>query len=60
MTVFRRNPPVAGVDAVATITESQTYQTDLLPGFELLLARLLAVLLGGDEGGRHPTGVSGA
>jgi Uma2 family endonuclease len=43
MNLFRREPPVTGIDAVATITETQTYQTDLLPGFELPLARLLAV-----------------
>ncbi len=43
MTVFRRNPPVSGPESVATITESQTYRTDLLPGFELPLGRLLAV-----------------
>ncbi|MGO9467145.1 MAG: hypothetical protein ACLQVF_23630 [Isosphaeraceae bacterium] len=43
MTVFRRNPPVSGPESVATIAESQTYRTDLLPGFELPLGRLLAV-----------------
>jgi Uma2 family endonuclease len=43
MTVFRREPPITGTDTVVTITESEIYQTDLLPGFELPLARLLAV-----------------
>jgi Uma2 family endonuclease len=43
MSVFRRNPPATGTEAVATITESQTYRTDLLPAFELPLARLLTV-----------------
>lgn len=43
MTVFRRDPPETGTDAVVTITESEIYRTELLPGFELPLGRLLAV-----------------
>jgi Uma2 family endonuclease len=40
MTVFRNQP--AGVEEVV-IPENETYRTPLLPGFELSLARLLAV-----------------
>ena len=43
MSVFRRDPPVTGVERVDTIAETQTYRTCLLPGFELPLARLLTV-----------------
>jgi hypothetical protein len=43
MTVYRRIPPASGTDAVVTITETETYCTELLPGFELSLGRLLAV-----------------
>jgi Uma2 family endonuclease len=43
MTVYRREPAITGSDTVITVTESETYHTDLLPGFELPLARLLAV-----------------
>jgi Uma2 family endonuclease len=43
MSVFRRDPVVTGSDVAATIKEMETYRTDLLPGFELPLARLLAV-----------------
>ena len=43
MSVFRRDPPVTGPEAVVTVTEAETYRTDLLPGFELPLARLLIV-----------------
>jgi Uma2 family endonuclease len=43
MSVFRRVPPITGVESVITITERETYRMDLLPGFELPLARLLAV-----------------
>ena len=40
MTVFNNRP---GKKKKQVIREKQTYQTDLLPGFELPLARLLAV-----------------
>ncbi len=40
LTVYRR-PPAEPVEIV--VPESGTYRTDLLPGFELPLARLLAV-----------------
>jgi len=40
MTVYR-NPP--GVPAEQVVAENQVYQTELLPGFELPLACLLAV-----------------
>jgi Uma2 family endonuclease len=43
LSVFRRDPPITGAESVVTVTETQIYQTDLLPGFELPLARLLAV-----------------
>ncbi len=43
LTVFRRDPPITGAESVVTVPETQIYQTDLLPGFELPLARLLAV-----------------
>jgi Uma2 family endonuclease len=43
MTVFRRDPPVTGTERVSIIKETQIYRTDLLPGFELPLGRLLAV-----------------
>jgi Uma2 family endonuclease len=43
MSVFYRNPPVTGAECVITIAEGQTYRTDLLPGFELPVARLLTV-----------------
>jgi Uma2 family endonuclease len=43
ITVYRREPATTGTDTVVTITESETYRTDLLPGFELPLARLLAI-----------------
>jgi Uma2 family endonuclease len=39
MTVYRNLP---GAAAERVIAEDETYQTDLLPGFELPLARLLA------------------
>jgi Uma2 family endonuclease len=40
MTVYR-NPPRGPAEQV--VAEGEIYQTDLLPGFELLLARLLAL-----------------
>ena len=40
MTVYR-NPPRAPAEQV--VAENEVYRTDLLPGFELPLARLLAV-----------------
>lgn len=43
MTVFRRDPAGPGAETVITVAESDTYRTDLLPGFELPLGRLLAV-----------------
>jgi Uma2 family endonuclease len=43
LTVFRRDPAVTGKESVSTIKETEIYRTDLLPGFELPLARLLAV-----------------
>jgi Uma2 family endonuclease len=43
LSVFRRDPPVTGPESLDTVTETQVYRTDLLPGFELPLARLLAV-----------------
>ena len=43
MTVFRRTPPKTGTDLVRVIPETDTYQTDLLPGFELALGHLIAV-----------------
>jgi Uma2 family endonuclease len=42
LTVYRREPPVTGTETIVTIPASETYRTDLLPGFELPLARLLA------------------
>jgi Uma2 family endonuclease len=43
MTVFRRDPAKTGVEDVLIVKETETFQTDLLPGFELALADLLAV-----------------
>jgi hypothetical protein len=43
MTVFRRNPPKSGVETALIVNETETFRTDLLPGFELALADLLAV-----------------
>ena len=43
MTVFRRNPPRIGAESVDVVKETETYRTELLPGFELPLGRLLAV-----------------
>ena len=43
ITVFRRNPPKSGVETVLIVNETETFRTDLLPGFELALANLLAV-----------------
>jgi Uma2 family endonuclease len=40
MTVYRNRP---GQPAEQVVQEAETYRTDLLPGFELPLARLLAV-----------------
>jgi Uma2 family endonuclease len=40
MTVYRRQP---GQPAEQVVAEADTYRTDLLPGFELPLARLLAL-----------------
>jgi hypothetical protein len=40
MTVYRNQP---GALAELLVTEGETYSTDLLPGFEMPLARLLAV-----------------
>ncbi|MGO9923919.1 MAG: hypothetical protein ACLQIB_55630 [Isosphaeraceae bacterium] len=40
---MQRIVPAIGALALATITASQTYQTDLLPGFELPLGRLPAI-----------------
>ncbi len=43
MTVFRRNPPKTGVEVALIVKETEIFRTDLLPGFELALADLLAV-----------------
>ncbi len=43
MTVFRRNPPETGPEDALIIHETETYRTDLLPGFDLPLKDLLAV-----------------
>jgi len=43
MTVFRRNPPKIGSEDVLIIQETETFRTDLLPGFDLTLGHLLAV-----------------
>ncbi|MFI5455115.1 MAG: Uma2 family endonuclease [Isosphaerales bacterium] len=43
MTVFRRNPPKTGAEDVLVIHETETFRTDLLPGFELTIGQLLAV-----------------
>jgi hypothetical protein len=43
MSIFRRDAGASGTETTVTITESQTYRTDLLPGFELPVARLLAI-----------------
>jgi Uma2 family endonuclease len=43
MTVFRRNSPKTGVESVLIVKETETFRTDLMPGFELVLADLLAV-----------------
>ncbi len=40
MTVFRNRP---GAEAEQVVQETETYRTETLPGFELPLARLLAV-----------------
>jgi Uma2 family endonuclease len=42
LSVFRRDP-LTGAEGVVTIAETEVYRTDLLPGFELPLAQLLAV-----------------
>ena len=43
MTVFRRHPPKTGAEDVLIVKETETFRTDLMPGFELALADLLAV-----------------
>ena len=43
MTIFRRNPPETGPEDALIIHETETYRTDLLPGFDLPLKDLLAV-----------------
>jgi Uma2 family endonuclease len=43
MTLFHRRPPRTGAETATIVLETETYRTDLLPGFELELGRLLAV-----------------
>jgi Uma2 family endonuclease len=43
MTVFKRVPPRTGAEVVIVVQETESFQTDLLPGFDLPLADLLAV-----------------
>ena len=43
MTVFRRDPVKTGPESTLIVEGTGSYRTDLLPGFELPLGRLLAV-----------------
>jgi Uma2 family endonuclease len=43
MTVFRRDPPKTGAETSLVVQETETFRTDLLPGFDLVQADLLAV-----------------
>jgi Uma2 family endonuclease len=43
MTVVRKDPPKTGTETTLVVQETETFRTDLLPGFDLVLADLLAV-----------------